>query len=97
MSLFLLLNPKQYPTAPVEVDKSDVWYKDKRKRKQLEEQLAADELTRQLEEYAASAEYKTEEIKEALSKLHRKGYHRLGKYHKRTIDELLLLILLHDD
>jgi len=97
MSLFLLLNPKQYTTTPIVEDKSDVWYKDKRRRKETEEQLAVDELTRQLEEYAASAEYKTDEIKEALSKLHRKGYHRLGKYHKRTIDELLLLILLHDD
>jgi hypothetical protein len=100
MSLFLLLNPKQYTTTPIVEDKSDVWYKHdrrKRRREEREEAIAVELLTEQMEAYARSAEYKTDELKTALSKLHKKGYHRIEKYHRQLIDELLLLILLNDD
>jgi hypothetical protein len=46
---------------------------------------------------AAPVEYRTQPVKQALQDLRKVGYARVGKYHKRIIDQLLLAILLNDD
>lgn len=97
MSLFLLLNPKQYVTTPIVVDKSDVWYPDRhgwRKKRKLETKQILQEL---MQGKPAPIEYRTQPVKQALQDLRKVGYARIGKYHKRIIDQLLLAILLNDD
>lgn len=96
MSLLLLLNPKQYPTTPIILDQSDVWYPERkqwRKRTDLKSKdLLARHLRGELQEAA-----KTVTAKQALRNLQAYGYSNIGKYHKRIVDQLLLAILLNDD
>jgi len=96
MSLFLLLNPKQYTTAPIVLDQSDVWYPERkqwRKQTQLKsKELLTKHLQGELQEAA-----RTVTAKEALRNMQAYGYSNIGKYHKRIVDQLLLAILLNDD
>ena len=96
MSLFLLLNPKQYVTAPIVIDSSDVWYPERKGWHKRREVKSKELLLKHLRpELQAGA--KTPTAKQALRNLQAYGYSRIDKYHKRIVDQLLLAILLNDD
>ena len=96
MSLLLLLNPKQYPTTPIILDQSDVWYPERKQWRKQTQLKSKELLTKYLRDELQDAA-KTVTAKEALLSLQAYGYSNIGKYHKRIVDQLLLAILLNDD
>lgn len=97
MSLLLLLNPKQYGGAAVEVDKADVWRKRRKKLQDLEdaeEALAIQQLLKNLKPVDNYLQDDKVKLHKLLGKSISEKYHDTER--KDRNKRLLLLMLLAD-
>lgn len=97
MSLLLLLNPKQYGGAAVEIDKADVWRKRRKKLQELEEAeeaLAIQKLMAQLKPVDNYIESDRVKLHKILGKSVSDKYHDTER--KERDRKLLLFMLLTD-
>lgn len=103
MSLFLLLNPKQYPSAVVVKDTSDILdvHRKRRRREEeeLEEAIAAQLLQARQEDVVIPASVDTDRLREALqAKLSQPPApgEVVGPARNNRIRVLLLILLMED-
>ena len=95
MTLILLLNPKQYGTATVEQDTSDVFRK-RRRQEREEEELAVKILLDRYKELQPATEEPVNFDKLLVDALQTK-YYNLDTTRQKRIKELFLLMLMDDD
>jgi len=95
MTLILLLNPKQYVTATVEQDTSDVFRKRRREERE-EEELAVKILLDRYKELQPTTEAEVP-FDALLTGALQTQYYGLDAKRQKRIQELFLLMLMDDD
>lgn len=95
MTLILLLNPKQYGTATVEQDTSDVFRK-RRKEEREEEELAVKILLDRYKELQPTTETEIP-FESLLAGALQAQYYGLDAKRQKRIQQLFLLMLMDDD
>jgi hypothetical protein len=95
MTLILLLNPKQYGTATVEQDTSDVFRKRRREERE-EEELAVKILLDRYKELQPTTEAEVP-FESLLTGALQTQYYGLDAKRQKRIQQLFLLMLMDDD